>query len=64
MLYSTTVQTLFLQISYVHPQFTSLLQYIDDGPKLGRMYLGNNYGRIINQLAAKYHKINTTIRKD
>ena len=37
----------------------------DDGPKLGRKYLGNKQLRKIYQpIPAEYHKINTAIRQD
>ena len=37
----------------------------DDGPKLGRKYLENNWLRKVYQpIPAKYHKINTAIWKD
>ena len=39
--------------------------HLDDGPKLGRNYLGNNWlWKIYQLISAEYHKINTAIRKD
>ena len=37
----------------------------DDGPKLGRKYLGNKQlWKIYQSIPAEYYKINTTIWKD
>ena len=37
----------------------------DDGPKLGRKYLGNNLlWKVYQPIPAEYHKINTAIQKD
>ena len=37
----------------------------DDGPKLGRKYLGNKQlWKIYQPITTEYHKINTAIRKD
>ena len=37
----------------------------DDGPKLGRKYLGNNkLWKVYQTIPAEYQKINTAIRKD
>ena len=37
----------------------------DDGPKLGRKYLGNNQLWNVDQpIQVEYHTINTAIRKD
>ena len=37
----------------------------DDGPCLGRKYLGNNLlWKVYQPIPAEYHKINTAIQKD
>ena len=38
---------------------------LDDGPNLGRKYLGNNkLWKIYQPIPTEYHKINMAIRKD